>query len=412
MRTLGAPQIDAELPHYKYSHPNIDELLDYVSKDYRTYRTYILFATDKGQETLSRFFNIMGTHITSSDETVCDEAIQSTFIVLINVPTFLKPLDSNKVTPNQYDTKSWETLTTLSINAILTFRIYNYVITFESINKIHDIDTIRQIIANNDAIITAGLNPSVHNKNASITAIISAESLYASTLEGQNSSRQHAATLLNKLIPSALCSNTLKRYFPYPNDGSYSGKSAYQTDFNHSITNTSHMMNAVKSRHQSAPVKLQQRHRSSTVRDARNNCKQTRAQKRAHAFQSDPPAQWPEATHFKRTRKPSSEHSNIPQLITIQDDISIASTIASVRNDRSTYKVQLGSKRLYLQHGKEFNWLTSDQVLLWYLEIKDSDDKVMENQMRTHIGEYAKIKGVGASSGMKNKEEMKPPAIG
>ena len=143
MRSLEAPQIDAELPDYKYSHPEIDELLDWVSKDYRTYRIYILFFTDEGQETLGRFFNIMGTRISSSDETARKEAIQSTFITLFNVPTFLKPLDSNKVTPNQYDTISWETLTTASINAIFIFRIYNYVITFESINKIHDIDTIR-----------------------------------------------------------------------------------------------------------------------------------------------------------------------------------------------------------------------------------------------------------------------------
>ena len=85
---------------------------------------------------------------------------------------------------------------------------------------------------------------------------------------------------------------------------------------------------------------------------------------------------------------------------------------SSVRNDKSTYKVQLESEQLYNQLQEEFNWITSNQVLLWYLDIKASDDKVTENSMRAYIGEYAKMKGVGASSGMKNEEEMKPPPIG
>jgi len=51
-------------------------------------------------------------------------------------------------------------------------------------------------------------------------------------------------------------------------------------------------------------------------------------------------------------------------------------------------------------------------VLLWYIDIKASDNEVTENLMRAHIGEYAKMKGVGASSGLKYEEDMKPPAIG
>ena len=70
------------------------------------------------------------------------------------------------------------------------------------------------------------------------------------------------------------------------------------------------------------------------------------------------------------------------------------------------------SERLYVQLQKKFNWITSDDVLFWYLEIKASDDKVTKNSMRTHIEEYEKMKGVVASFGIKNKEEKKPPAIG
>ena len=90
------------------------------------------------------------------------------------------------------------------------------------------------------------------------------------------------------------------------------------------------MMNTMKSRRQSAPVMPQQQNQSSTVRDAQNSRKQKRAQQRTHKFRSAPPTQQPEATHSKRSREPCSENSDIPQSINIQDDFSIASTIASV----------------------------------------------------------------------------------